>query len=135
MSKSEPDPKSRIELTDTPDDIREKCRKAVTDMTSKVTHDPVARPGVSNLVEIYSAVTGASVDEVCGHMAGLDTLQFKMRLADVLIEKLSPIREEVIRLTADKGHLMSVLKDGQDRANNIAHKNFTDVKRLVGLLG
>ncbi|PSN44065.1 Tryptophan--tRNA ligase [Blattella germanica] len=73
MSKSDQDPKSRIELTDTPEAILEKCKKAVTDFTSKVTYDPVNRPGVANLLTIHSLFTGQEPEEICAQSQGLDT--------------------------------------------------------------
>lgn len=134
MSKSEPDIKSRIELTDSPDEIRMKFRKAVTDMQSAVTFDPETRPGVSNLVEICSAVTEKPVDEVVQGATHADTLAFKSVVAEAVIERLRPIREEVSRLKADRGHLVEVLKEGQERARDIASKNYSDVKRLIGMI-
>lgn len=73
MSKSEQDPKSRIEITDTRDDILEKCKKAVTDFTSEVTFDPENRPGVANLITIHSLFTGLDPSEICEQSMDLDT--------------------------------------------------------------
>ncbi|PNF20689.1 Tryptophan--tRNA ligase, mitochondrial [Cryptotermes secundus] len=73
MSKSEQDPKSRIEITDTPDDILEKCKKALTDFTSEITFDPEKRPGVANLITIHSLFTGLDPAEICEQNIGLDT--------------------------------------------------------------
>lgn len=73
MSKSEQDPKSRIEITDTCDDILEKCKKAVTDFISEVTFDPENRPGVSNLITIHSLFTGLHPSEICEQSMNLDT--------------------------------------------------------------
>lgn len=75
MSKSDPDPKSRICLTDTPDQIALKVRKSVTDFTSQIGYDLEGRPGVSNLVNILSIFSGKTVEEVCKEAEGLDTLQ------------------------------------------------------------
>lgn len=73
MSKSEQDPKSRIEITDTRDDILEKCKKALTDLISEVTFDPDNRPGVANLITIHSLFTGLDPAEICAQSTGLDT--------------------------------------------------------------
>ncbi|KAJ4439141.1 hypothetical protein ANN_15098 [Periplaneta americana] len=73
MSKSDQDPRSRIEITDTPEDLLEKCKKAVTDFTSEVTFDPEKRPGVANLITIHSLFTGLDPAEVCKQARGLDT--------------------------------------------------------------
>jgi tryptophanyl-tRNA synthetase len=73
MSKSDQDPRSRIEITDTPADILEKCKKALTDFTSEVTFDPENRPGVANLITIHSLFTGLDPAKICEHNIGLDT--------------------------------------------------------------
>lgn len=73
MSKSDQDPRSRVEVTDTPEDILEKCKKALTDFTSEVTFDPENRPGVSNLITIHSLFTGLQPAEICEQNVCLDT--------------------------------------------------------------
>lgn len=73
MSKSFPDPKSRIEITDSSDMIREKIKKAVTDCTSAVTFEPDTRPGVANLIAIHSLLTGRHVTELCYEARNIDT--------------------------------------------------------------
>lgn len=73
MSKSDPDPKSRICLTDSPDSIVKVIKKAVTDFTSEVTYDPELRPGVANLISIHSFVTNKSVEDICEEAKGFDT--------------------------------------------------------------
>lgn len=75
MSKSYPDKLSRIEITDSPDDITEKIKKAVTDCTSQVTYEPDIRPGVSNLVGIHSVITGRSPAALCDEVKHLNTGQ------------------------------------------------------------
>ena len=133
MSKSEPDVKSRIELTDSPDDIRAKLRKAVTDTTSAVTYDPASRPGVSNLIELRAALSGTPAEEVVAAASGLDTLHFKMEVGEELIERLAPIQKEIVRLQNEKSYLVQVLASGRDRAREIAQRTLCDVKRMVGL--
>ena len=73
MSKSCPDPKSRLELIDDPKVLLNKVKKAVTDFTSEVTYDPENRPGVSNLIKIHSLLTGKSPEQICIDARGLDT--------------------------------------------------------------
>lgn len=75
MSKSDPDPKSRISLTDTPDEIASKLKKSVTDCTSQISYDLEGRPGISNLINILSIFSEKSVEDVCSEAAGLDTVQ------------------------------------------------------------
>lgn len=73
MSKSDPDAKSRIMMTDTPEQLLEKCKKALTDFTSAVTFDPVERPGVANLLTIHSLMAGEPVEAIVDRMLGIDT--------------------------------------------------------------
>lgn len=73
MSKSDPDDKSRILLTDRPEQILEKCKKAITDFTSAVYDDPQNRPGVSNLISIHSLMSGTSIEQIVNEVADMDT--------------------------------------------------------------
>ncbi|XP_035686296.1 tryptophan--tRNA ligase, mitochondrial-like [Branchiostoma floridae] len=132
MSKSEADPKSRIDLTDPPDVVREKMKKAITDFNSSVTYDPDTRPGVSNLVRIHSACTGLSYDEICRQNEGIETAKYKFVVADAVIAKMDPIRTEILRLQKDRGFLEGVLREGARKARDIAEKTYSDVKKLVG---
>ena len=134
MSKSESDPRSRIELTDSHKDICEKFRKAKTDFTSEVTFDPETRPGVSNIVSILSAFTGKEPNYICQQMEIMNTAQFKMVVADVISEKLEPIRHRFHELSANKDYLDDVLRTGAHKARQIAETNFDQIKRMVGLL-
>ena len=133
MSKSDKDPKSRIVLTDTPDAIREKCKKAVTDFTSQISFDPVNRPGVSNLLTIHSLVTTKSPEDICNEFSTLDTAQYKLVLADVLIEFLKPIQGNMNELLKDESYLNSVLVKGKERGEERAKKTLIEVKNKVGL--
>ncbi len=73
MSKSSPDENSRIELTDSPDVIRYRIKKALTDSTSAISYDPDGRPGVSNLIAIHAAITGLDTNQLCDQVSSLDT--------------------------------------------------------------
>lgn len=132
MSKSEADTKSRIELTDSPDEIVRKIRKAVTDMTSEVTYDPVGRPGVSNLIEIYSIISHLSTEQVCQQFQGKETFQFKVELGDLLAEYVKPIRERILRYSHDRHYLESVLMEGAAKASKIAEETFLQVQQVIG---
>ena len=103
MSKSEPNPLSRIELTDTPDQIAEKIKKAVTDFTSEVTYDPEQRPGVANLIDIHTAFSGLFPEDVCedAYLKAMDTGMFKSKVTEVVVEKLKPISETCLLYTSD----------------------------------
>ncbi|KAJ7317656.1 hypothetical protein JRQ81_003818 [Phrynocephalus forsythii] len=134
MSKSDHQELATVFLTDRPEDIQQKFRKAVTDFTSEVTFDPEKRPGVSNLVTIHSAVTGLSEEEVVHQSAGLDTAHYKARVAEAVIEKLAPIRNEFKRLKEDTPYLEEVLRTGAEKARELASPVYGEIKKLVGLL-
>ena len=73
MSKSAEDPKSRIDITDTPDEIEKKLKKSLTDFTSAVTYEPEERPGVANLITLHSLASGKSPADICEEVQDLDT--------------------------------------------------------------
>jgi tryptophanyl-tRNA synthetase len=133
MSKSEPDPKSRICLIDTPEDIIEKFKKSVTDFTSQVGYDPETRPGVSNLVQIHSLCTGQSVEEIVKSVQHLDTGKYKFVVAESLIEFLRPIRSQMLDLLKDPHYLISVLESGGEKATSLAQPVWDSVCYKVGI--
>lgn len=134
MSKSDPQKLATVSITDSPEEIVLKFRKAVTDFTSEVTYDPDGRPGVSNLVAIHSAITGLSTEEVVHQSVGLDTAHYKRVVAEAVIEKLTPVRNEFKRLKGDRSYLEKVLWTGAEKAKELAAPVYQEVKRLVGLL-
>lgn len=134
MSKSDPDRLATVRITDSPEEIVQKFRKAVTDFTSEVTYDPAHREGVSNLVAIHSAVTGLPVEEVVRQSVGLDTARYKLLVADAVIEKFAPVKREIEKLKMDKDHLEKVLQMGSARAKELACPVCQEVKKLVGFL-
>lgn len=133
MSKSDPHAMATIRITDSPDDIALKVRRAVTDFTSEVTFDPETRPGVSNLVTVHAAVARISVDEAVSQARGLDTGAYKKLVSDAVIQRLAPIREEIQRLRMDPAHLEGVLAHGTRRARELAAPVLREVRQRVGL--
>jgi len=133
MSKSDADRLSSILLTDSSDLVRHKLRKAVTDMTPSISYDRCTRPGVSNLVDIVSAFSGASVDDVCVSCRHLDTVGFKNHVSDVVIERLGPVSAEIARLLSDTSHLSTVIAEGNAKARDIADRTYKEVSRHIGL--
>ncbi|XP_072736915.1 tryptophan--tRNA ligase, mitochondrial isoform X2 [Ciconia boyciana] len=131
MSKSDPQKLATVNLVDSPDEIVLKFRKAVTDFTSEVTYDPDSRPGVSNLVSIHAAVTGLSIKEVLHQSAGLDTAHYKMVVAESVIQKFAPIRNEIKKLQEDTSHLIKVLEDGAEKAKELAAPIYQEIRRLI----
>lgn len=132
MSKSDANAKSKINLLDSNDDIMMKITKAVTDSTSALSFDPEKRPGVSNLLSIHSAFTGLSIDDILTENAHLDTARYKKVLAQIVIERIEPIRNETIRIMEDKKYIESVLAKGREKALEIAENNMDQVMRKVG---
>ncbi|XP_055902444.1 tryptophan--tRNA ligase, mitochondrial [Eupeodes corollae] len=134
MSKSDPEVKSCIYLTDEPDVIVEKIKKAVTDFTSEVTYDPENRLGVSNLVAIHSLVSnGKTPEEICKDVQGIDTGKYKMVVAEAVIEHLKPIRTKINEYLKNPSELVYILDDGREKARTIAEETMAEVKQKVGL--
>ncbi|KAI3355693.1 hypothetical protein L3Q82_004285 [Scortum barcoo] len=132
MSKSDPHVMATISITDSPDDIALKIRRAVTDFTSEVTFDPEKRPGVSNLVTIHAAVAKIGAEEAVSQARGLDTGAYKKLVTEAVIQRLTPIREEIERLRSDRAHLEAVLTRGTLRARELAAPVLNEVRRRVG---
>ncbi|XP_015250531.1 PREDICTED: tryptophan--tRNA ligase, mitochondrial [Cyprinodon variegatus] len=132
MSKSDPQTMATITITDSPDDIALKIRRAVTDFISEVTFDPEQRPGVSNLVTIHAAVAKLSVEEALSQASGMDTGAYKGLVSEAVIQRLTPIREELQRLRADRAHLEGLLAQGQLRARELAAPVLAEVRHRVG---
>jgi tryptophanyl-tRNA synthetase len=135
MSKSDPSEMSRIHLTDSDDAIANKIRKAKTD-PEPLPDDPVAldgRPEAKNLVGIYSAVTGESVEQVLARFAGQGFGAFKPALADALIELLSPLRTRLEQLRSETTELDRIVAEGAERAAAIGAPTLAAAYDAVGL--
>ena len=134
MSKS--DPNGCVFLMEKPEDIARKFKRAITDSDTEncVHFDPANKPGVSNLMNIYSAVTGKSFDEIEREFDGQGYGVFKPAVGDAVIETLRPIREEATRLLNDKAYLCSVYTEGAQKASAIARKTLRKVYKKVGLV-
>lgn len=134
MSKS--DPNGCVFLMEKPEDIARKFKRAITDSDTEncVHFDPANKPGVSNLMNIYSAVTGKSFDEIEREFNGQGYGVFKPAVGDAVIEILRPIREEATRLLDDKAYLCSVYTEGAQKASVIARKTLRKVYKKVGLV-
>ncbi|XP_078264793.1 tryptophan--tRNA ligase, mitochondrial [Rhinoraja longicauda] len=132
MSKSDPQRLATVYVTDSAEEILLKFRKAVTDFTSEVTYDPDTRPGVSNLVAVHTAVTGKTIQEVVQHSKGLDTARYKCVVAEAVIEKFAPIKNEIERLRAERGFLEQVLHRGAQKAKELARPFYHEIQKLVG---
>lgn len=134
MSKSDPSDLSRINLTDDADLIAKKCKKAKSDMEEGISYDVEKRPEVANLLTIFAAMAGTSIEALVAEYGNSGMAAFKSALADAAVAKLSPITAEMRRLLEDTAYLDGVLRQGQQKANLIAHQHMREVKDLVGLL-
>ncbi|MCQ2508780.1 MAG: tryptophan--tRNA ligase [Dorea sp.] len=132
MSKSIPE--GCVFLMDKPDDIARKFKRAVTDSDTVncVRYDKANKPGVANLMNIYSTVTGKTYEEIEAEFEGKGYGAFKPVVAEAVIEHLRPIREEAERLQKDKAYLNSVYKEGAERASYVANKTLRKVYKKVG---
>ena len=131
MSKSDPED-TFIALLDDPDTIRRKIKRAVTDSDGEIRFDPEAKPGVSNLLSIMSALGAGSIDSLCADMAGQGYGALKTRTADCVIAALEPLQAEYKRLIADKGYLQTVLNENAQTANYLATKTLRKVQKKIG---
>jgi tryptophanyl-tRNA synthetase len=136
MSKSDPSDYSRINLTDDADAIAQKIRKAKTDPEPLPSEEKglEPRPEADNLVGIYAALSGRSKSDILGEFGGAQFSGFKANLVDLAVEKLSPIANEMKRLSADHAYVDAVLADGSDRARAIADETMVSVKDIMGFV-
>lgn len=134
MSKSDTNANAFILMTDDKDTIVRKCKRAVTDSDGAVRFDTAEKPGVSNLMTIYSTFTGKSFDEIESEFAGRGYGDFKLAVAEVTADALAPVQAEFGRILADKAYVDEVLKDGAARAARSANRTVSKVYRKVGLL-
>ena len=133
MSKSDENPKATISILDEENVILKKFKSAVTDSESSV-HFSETKPGISNLMTIYSAVTGKKMDEIETEFSGKGYGDFKAAVGEVVAEELRPIRENFKRLMNDRAYLDKAMEKGAENARRIAYKTLTKVEKRVGLL-
>ena len=134
MSKSMPE--GCVFMLEKPEDIMRKFKRAVTDSDTEnpVHWDPENKPGVSNLMTIYSACTGKSHEEIEAEFAGKGYGAFKPVVGEAVVETLRPIREEAQRLIKDKAYLTDVCRAGAEKASYVANKTLRKVYKKVGFL-
>ena len=134
MSKSIPE--GCVFLMEKPEDIQRKFKRAITDGDTErcVRFDSENKPGVSNLMSIYAAVTGKSMEEIEAEFDGQGYGAFKPAVGEAVIECLRPIREETERILKDKAYLESVYKAGAEKASYVANKTLRKVYKKVGFV-
>ena len=136
MSKSEESDYSRINLTDSADEINKKIKKAKSD--SEPIPDNLKslekKPEALNLLTIYSELSKNNLEKTLQDMAGKEYSFLKMKLSEILVNEITPVAKEIQKLLDDKSHLKQVLKNGSEKANIIAEENLKKIRDIVGLL-
>lgn len=122
-------------MTDNNDDIKTKIKKSKTDSMKMPSIDSALdeRPEISNLLNIFSAASGESKEDVIKKFAEREISEFKSDLTDVLINLIEPMSSEIKRLIADKSFLNEVLKKGSDRAKSLSTVTISELHKLMGL--
>jgi len=136
MSKSEESDYSRINLKDTADEINKKIKKAKSDSETipgeiKLLEN---KPEALNLLTIYSELTKKSLEKIISEMEGKEYSFLKTKLAEVLINEITPVGKEIQKLLKDRAHLKDILKKGTEKANIIAEENLKNIREKVGLI-
>ena len=133
MSKSDPNPKASVSLLDEPNVILKKFKSAVTDSEACVRYAD-GKDGINNLMAIYSCCTGLDFAAIEKEFEGKGYGDFKVKVAEAVIEELRPVQEEYKRLIADKQYLLDTAAAGAEKAARIANRTLTKAKKKVGLL-
>ena len=134
MSKSDENLNATILLTDDRDTIIRKFKRAVTDSEAQVCYDPDTKPGISNLMEIYGAVSGKSKEEIASEFEGKGYGDFKLAVGEAVADELAPLQERYEMLLKDKAYIDDCIKKNDERAAYVSNKTLRKVKKKVGLL-
>lgn len=133
MSKSDPNPKGTVYLTDEPNVIMKKFKSAVTDSEMSVRYAE-GKDGINNLMTIYSAVTGDSFEKIEADFAGKGYGDFKLAVGEAVVEELKPVQEKFKQLMNDKAYLTECQKNGADFASRIAQRTLNKAMKKIGFL-
>ncbi|GAA5970072.1 hypothetical protein JCM11641_000255 [Rhodosporidiobolus odoratus] len=134
MSKSAPHPASKIFLTDSPADIHSKLKSAVTDSTAGVTWDPINRPGIATLLQIYAGYSEERVEDIAARYSGSrGIMELKESLAEVVTGNLRGFREEFAKLRTEEGYLKEKELEGAEKARAVAQETMKEVRAAVGI--
>ena len=131
MSKSDENPNASIYLMEDPDTIMRKCKRAVTDSEAQILYRD-EQPGVKNLINIYSACTGKTPEEVVKEFDGKGYGDIKMAVGESVVSVLKPLQEEAARLTKDKAYIDGIIKENAEKAGYYANKTLRKVQKKVG---
>jgi tryptophanyl-tRNA synthetase len=135
MSKSDPNEHSRINMIDTEDEIRQKIKKSKTDAIAGITYDPVNRPEVSNLIEIFAALSNQTNEQVVQQYHNTTNSKFKDELTQLLLSKIGTVGQEAKRLMQDPQYVTSVLHRGADYAQERTFPALEHVRKEMGFFG
>jgi len=133
MSKSDPNPKASVSITDDEGTIVKRFKSAVTDSGSEIIMRE-DKPGISNLITIYAAIEGKTTEQVEKEFAGQGYGTFKVAVGEAVAAKFKPIKAEYDKYLQDKSYIEKVAKDGADHASYLAQKTLRKVKKKVGLV-
>lgn len=133
MSKSDPNPRGTVYLTDEPNVIMKKFKSAVTDSEMSVRYAE-GKDGINNLMTIYSAVTGDSFEKIEADFAGKGYGDFKSAVGEAVVEELKPVQEKFKQLMNDKAYLTECQKNGADFASRIAQRTLNKAMKKIGFL-
>ena len=133
MSKSAENIHSRISLLDSPDKVKKSIMKATTDSDGVIRYDVSEKPGISNLLTVYSVFSGKKIDEIVAQYEGFGYGQFKKDLVEIVNEGLAPI-QKVYGEKRESEELLQILKEGQERASLIAEDTMKKVRDKVGFI-
>ncbi len=131
MSKSDENPNASIYLMDEPDVIMRKCKRAVTDSEAQILYRS-EQPGIRNLIDIYSACTGKTPEEVVKEFDGKGYGDFKTAVGEAVVSVLRPLQEEVARLNKEKAYIDRIIRENAEKAGYYAGKTLRKVQRKVG---
>ena len=131
MSKSDENPNASIYLMDDMDTIMRKCKRAVTDSEAQILYRD-EQPGVKNLINIYSACTGKTSDEVVKEFDGKGYGDFKMAVGESVCAVLKPLQDEATRLEKDKAYIDGIIKANAEKAGYFANKTLRKVQKKIG---
>ena len=131
MSKSDENPNASIYLMDDPDTIMRKCKRAVTDSEAQILYRD-EQPGVKNLIDIYSACTGRTPQEVVKEFDGRGYGEFKMAVGEAVVSILKPLQSRHAELSKDKSYIDGIIKANAEKAGYVAAKTLRKVQRKVG---
>ena len=134
MSKSDPSDASRINLNDTQDQIINKIKKAKTDSKPLPSNekDLSNRPEAENLLGIYSSLADQNLEKTIKEFEGKNFSELNIKLSELLIDKILPISNEINKIQKDQKFIDAILKEGAEKANNIASKKIKELKKIVG---